>query len=478
MPDTHAPRLQAAAREGRQGSVRPVPARLAPTRPTLALVTLCAAVLIARLDTSVANLAVDPIGRSFRADLATLQWVIDAYNLAYAVLLLTGGLLADLRGRRHVFMAGCAIFTFASLLCALAPGIALLIAARALAGLGAALMLPASLALIRVVWPDPAARGRALGIWAACNGLAFVIGPPLGGVLIGWSGWRGIFLLVVPFGLAALALAARTLPDSADPADRHFDAAGQALGMAALGGLVVAAIEARRAAPAALGALAIAGAALVLFLVVEARRGPAALVPLRMFRVGAFRGAVVATLAMTFGMYGVLFLLPLTWQSTGRLDAVDAGLALVPMALVFALVSPFSGSLTQRVGARAMTSGGVAVIGGGLLVLGLTAFWRSVPAAEIGLILTGLGMGIATGPLLGVAVAAVPAARSGTAAALVNLARMVGATLGVAILGSVFAAAEGGAAGLRLAMLLGGLVQLSGAAVAWREARPVERVVR
>ena len=240
----------------------------------------------------------------------------------------------------------------------------------------------------------------------------------------------------------------------------------------ALGGLALAAIEAHGRPLAALVAFALSAIALAAFVSVEAKRGAAALVPLDLFRVSEFRGAVSATAAMTFGMYGVLFLLPLTWQSAGELSVVGAGIALMPMALVYVLVSPFSGVLSRKAGSRLMMSGGVAVIGAGLLVLAATAGWRSLGMAELGLALTGLGMGFATGPLLDAAVTAVPPARSGTAASLINVARMAGATIGVATLGTVFAIAQGGAAGLRLAMLLGGLVQLAGAAVAWVEARP------
>jgi MFS family permease len=169
---------------------------------------------------------------------------------------------------------------------------------------------------------------------------------------------------------------------------------------------------------------------------------------------------------MTFGMYGVLFLLPLAWQGSGALGPVGAGLALMPMALVFVAASPFSGPLTARMGVRATTGGGVAIIGCGLLLIGTTAGWPSIAPAVIGLALTGLGMGFATGPLMGAAVGAVDAGRSGTASALINVARMAGATVGVALLGTVFALAHGSAEGLRLAMLLGGLVQLASAAVA------------
>jgi hypothetical protein len=276
-----------------------------------------------------------------------------------------------------------------------------------------------------------------------------------------------VFFVVVPFGLAALASAPFVVSESSDPQDRHFDAAAQVLGIVTLGGLAMAAIESRDGA-LALVALVIAGMAFLAFLEVERRRGDAALVPLDMFRIRTFRGAIIATAGMTFGMYGVLFLQLLTWQSTGRLDAIGAGLALVPMAIIFALISPFSGALEARLGTRFMTGGGVGIIGCGLLTVGASAGSTSLVGAEIGLMLTGLGMGLATGPLTGAAVGAVSAARSGTAAALLNVARMVGATLGVAALGAIFALLQDGTEGLRVAMLLGGATQIAAAGVCWQ----------
>ena len=436
-------------------------------RRWLTLTTLCVAVLIAQVDTSVVNLAVQPIGRYFDADVGTLQWVVDAYNLLYAALLLTGGVLADLYGRRRIFMAGAALFSAASALCALAPSAALLIGARALAGLGAALLLPASLAIIRVVWPEPAVRAKVLGIWAASNGLALAIGPTLGGLLIEGFGWRSIFWVVVPLGLAALLLATAFIPESSHRQDRRFDFGGQVLGAAALGSLAVAAIESRRAPGIAIVATLVALSASALFLRIEKAHGSAALVPLDMFAQPEFRGAMAATASMTFGMYGVLFLLPLTWQAQRWLGPVGAGAALMPMALTFVAVSPFSGTLATRVGDRAMTAGGVGIIGLGLLLIAATTAAVSLPAAEAGLVMTGLGMGLATGPLMGVAVGAVSVARSGSAAALINVARMVGATLGVAVLGAVFALGHNALQGLETAMFLGGAVQLAGAAWAW-----------
>jgi len=190
-----------------------------------------------------------------------------------------------------------------------------------------------------------------------------------------------------------------------------------------------------------------------------------------MFRGGAFRGAVIATAAMTFGIYGMIFLLPLLWQRTGLLRPEGAGLALLPCALVFFLVSQRSGHMAQRARMRLMTAGGTAVIGCGLLLLATTQAGRPLVTAELGLALTGLGMGLNTGPLMSVAVEAVQAARSGTASALINVARMTGATLGVAMLGATFALNGGGTAGFRAAMLTGGLVQIGGAWIAWRSIR-------
>lgn len=436
-------------------------------RRWLTLVTLCIGVLIAQIDTSVVNLAVRPIGIYFSASVAELQWVVDSYNLVYAVFLLSGGLLADLLGRRSLFMVGVAIFTSASLFCAFSPTVQFLIGGRAFAGLGAALLMPASLSIIRVAWSDHNERGRVLGVWAACNGLALAIGPILGGLLIGQFGWRSIFLVVVPLGLVALVLAARTVTESSAPDGRHFDVPGQVLGAIALGSLAFAAIEAREAIFTAMIALAVSLLALAGFVTAEAKKGATALVPLDMFRIRNFQGAMIATIGMTCGMYGVLFLLPLTWQSTGMLNPAGAGVALMPMALVFVLVSPFSGAFSRKFGVHAATSGGVTVIGCGLLVLSVAAGRESIMADEIGLILTGLGMGLATGPLAGLAVSSVSPIRSGTAASLFNVARMAGAVIGVAVLGAVFAAAHDPATGLRLSMLLGGLVQLTCAVVAW-----------
>ncbi|ONW81735.1 MFS transporter, partial [Burkholderia cenocepacia] len=335
----------------------------APARHRLVLPALCIAVLIAQIDTAIVNLATEPIGTAFGARVSALQWVIDAYNLAYAVLLLTGGLIGDLYGRRRAFVLGATVLSGASVVCALAPTLGVLIAGRALAGAGAALLIPASLAIVRVLWRDPAERARALGIWAACGGIAMIVGPTLGGVLIHAFGWRSIFGVVIPFGIAAIALASAVVPESADPRGRRFDPAAQVLGAIAIGCVVFATIDARHDPQRAALLIGTGAAAIALFVRIERRLGTAALVPLDLFANRAFRGMLVGNGAMTFGGYGMLFVLPLAWQSHHVLDASGASLALLPMSVPFALVSFGSGAVAARVGARTAGAGGVALMG-------------------------------------------------------------------------------------------------------------------
>ncbi|HDR9587987.1 TPA: MFS transporter [Burkholderia stabilis] len=445
-----------------------------PARHRLVLPALCIAVLIAQIDTAIVNLATEPIGAAFGARVGALQWVIDAYNLAYAVLLLTGGLVGDLYGRRRAFILGAAVLSGASVVCALAPTLGVLIAGRALAGAGAALLIPASLAIVRVIWRDPAERSRALGIWAACGGIAMIVGPTLGGVLIHAFGWQSIFWVVIPFGVAAIVLAAAVVPESADPHGRRFDPAAQMLGAFAIACVVFATIDARHDAPRAALLAATGAAAVALFVRIERRLGTAALVPLDLFANRPFRGMLIANGAMTFGGYGMLFVLPLAWQSHHVLDATGAGLALLPMSVLFALVSFGSGAVAARFGGRAAGAGGVALMGAGLAAIGIGAAGSTdahaplLGWAETGLALTGTGLGLAVGSLAATAVGAVDAARAGTAASLMNVMRMIGAVFGVAVLGALYDACGGGAAGLRIAMMVGSTVQLACAALAWR----------
>jgi len=428
------------------------------------LVTLCLGVFMVQVDTSIVNLAAHAMGVALHAPLTALQWIVDGYNLTYAALLLSGGVLADLFGRRRMLILGTAIFTAGSLFCALAPSSAVLIAGRVMTGVGAALLLPSTLALIRVIWADAHERAHVIGIWAGINGAALAMGPPLGGFLIPIAGWRSIFALTIPLGLAVIRLGARVIPESSDPVGRHMDLRGQILAGLGLAGLATAVIES--GVIAGLSA-AVSGACFILFYFVERRAGEAAMVPLPLLRKPLFAAAVGVTAAMTFGMYGVLFLLPFVWLQSGTLNVSGAGVALVPMSLAFVALSHKSGAWSRRWGVRPMITGGMSLIGGGIAILALTQAGRPVWLAEIGLLFTGVGMALTTGPLLTVAVAAVDASRAGTASALVNTARMVGATLGVAVLGAIFATVPRGS-GFTVAMGGGAIVVFTAVLLAAR----------
>src|SRR6185437_6551863 len=362
-------------------------------RPRI-LFIVCLGVLIAQLDTSVVNLAARSIGTDLGAGVGALQWVLDAYNLAYACLLLTGGTLGDLYGRRRVFLLGILLFAAGSLVCGLAPGIGPLIVGRTLTGVGAALALPSSLAIIADVFPAGRERSRAIGVWASCNGIALAVGPTAGGVLLELAGWRSIFLVVVPVAALAVAMGLRDLPESAAPEGRRLDLSGQTLAIAALGLLSLAVIEGPRwgwDAASTIGC-GIAGVlALALFLAAQAR-GRAPMVPLGLFRSAPFSAAMLIAALMTFGIYAMLFLLPIYLQAVRGIGVVWAGLAMLPMALAFVVLSRRSGALASEWGARTVMAAGLACMAGGLLGLALvgraTPFW----AVEFFALVVGAGL--------------------------------------------------------------------------------------
>ncbi len=426
-----------------------------------ALLILCLAVLVAQVDTSVVNLAVHAIGIGLHASIDSLQWVVDGYNLSYAALLMTGGTWADIFGRRRVLRLGASLFVAGSLLAGFAPDISILVAGRVLSGVGAALLLPASLALIRVIWTEPAQRAHAIGVWAGTNGAALAIGPTVGGWLIQVAGWRSVFLLIVPLGLSVVIWSRQVIPESRDEQGRRVDVAGQSFGAIALAGVTLAAIAHADALPA----LGVAAVCTLLFVRTQSRAGPSAMLPLALLRNRRLAVANGVAAAMTFGMYGVLFLLPLVWQRKSGMSPLQAGLALLPMSLSFVALSHRSGHWAARFGTRRMMAAGMLGIGSGIAVLACTHAGRPLGLAEVGVFLTGIGMALNTGPVLALAVSAVDSARAGTASAMVNTARMIGATLGVALLGSVFASTSG-AGGFGKAMVAGATVVCAGAALA------------
>jgi MFS transporter, DHA2 family, methylenomycin A resistance protein len=460
--------------DGCMDTVKQTPTGAA-ARPGLVLLAASLGVLIAQIDTSVVSLAVKRIGADLGSTVSGMQWMMDAYNVVYAALLLTGGALGDLYGRRRIFVVGVVLFALGSIACAAAPNTAVLLAGRAVSGLGAALELPMTLVLLAVAYPDSNARQNAMGIWAACNGLAFIVGPTVGGLLVDTVGWRSIFYLILPLCAAALALARSSVPESASPEGRKLDLPGQAAAIAALGGLSFVAIEGAHlgwtSAPV-LAAAAIVAVAAVTFAFLE-RGNPHGLVPFEVFRSRPFSAALAIAGLMTFGMYALLFLMPLYFQTLLGDSPLMAGVRLLPLSVVFVAVSRWNGRIVERIGIRASMAAGMAAMGAGELVLAFVPRdagpWL-VPAA-LGIV--GVGLGLNTAPVNSVAVANVARERSGTASGLLNTARIVGATLGIAILGAVFAhfAGQSGAAatfleGLRPALGVGAAAELVGAGVA------------
>src|SRR6516164_2872914 len=448
-------------------------AREARPASSLVLLTMSLGVLIAQIDTSVVNLAVKPIGTDLKASVTELQWIVDVYNFIYASLLLTAGTLADLYGRRCIFGIGIALFTLGTVVCGLAPDVPTLVAGRAVAGLGAALEVPASLAILTTAYPDTRERTRALGIWASCYGIAIVIGPTAGGALVDASGWRSIFILIVPFLLVSLVLFMTVVPESSNPQGRRLDLPGQALAIASLGGLSLAAIEGPGwgwASTGSVAAFSLSVLAAVLFLRRQAG-ATGAVVPLPMLRHREFAACLAVAIAMNFGAYAMLFLTPLYFQTARGASALDAAVVLLPMSLSYMATSQLSGRIANKLGPRVPMTAGMGLMGLGLLILALIPLNDSLVLIESGLLAMGCGLGLNVGPMNAVAVANVPAARSGTASGLINTARMIGATLGVAVLGAVFAmhVAEGvvGTRGLAPAYLGGGIGELIGAAVAF-----------
>jgi DHA2 family methylenomycin A resistance protein-like MFS transporter len=439
---------------------------------TVVLLTTSLGVLIAQIDTSVVNLALTHIGANFHASVTALQWVVDAYNLVYASLLLTAGALADLYGRRRIFGLGIALFTVGSLLCGLAPNTETLVAGRIIAGIGAALEVPTSLAILAAAFPDSRERTWALGLWASCNGLAFIIGPTLGGILVDLAGWRSVFLLIIPVSVLALILTVTSVPESSNPAGRRLDVPGQALAITALGALSLAVIEGPRwgwmSYSSALSFVVSIGSSLLFLRRQAGVEG--GLVPLPMFKNRVFSASLVVAGCMTFGMYAMLFLIPLYFQAVRGNSALVAGLELLPMSVAFVVVSQLSGKIANELGPRVPMTSGMALMGIGLLMLALIPVHESLALIEAALLIIGCGLGLNTGPVNSVAVTNVAAARAGTASGLVNTARMVGATLGVAALGALFAMfSRGGTSivgGLAPAFIGGAAAELFGAVVA------------
>lgn len=434
------------------------------SRPGLALAALGASSFIITLDATALHVALPTIAHDLGASLTGLQWIANAYTLVFAGVLLTAGALADRLGARRVFFGALVFFVGASALCGLATSAAGLIVFRAFQGLGAAAIIPSSMALLVHANPDPRRRARALGIWSAISATALVAGPLLGGLLVGTVGWRPIFLLNLPVGLAALAAA--TISVGAPlPRPRAFDPAGQGLGIVALVGLVFAATEGRAlgwTSPWVLGAATLGLCAALAFLRVE-RRHPDPMLPPELFASRPFSAAVATAFLYNLAYYGALFALSLSLQSAGTTPE-GVGLLFAPMTAVTATGALLLGRVVARVGPQRPAAACLAVgaLGSlGLLVFGLGA----VPMLLAGVL---LGVGGSTLPaIVAAALENVPGGRTGIGSGVLNAARQCGGAFGVALLGSLIGTGPGATPGLALtavaaAFAAGALVALMG----------------
>jgi MFS transporter, DHA2 family, methylenomycin A resistance protein len=415
---------------------------------------------VIQLDVTIVNVALSRISAEFGATMVDLQWVIDAYTLGFAALLLSAGVVVDRLGSKQVFVTGFVGFAAASLACGLAPSPGFLNATRAIQGIGAALLVPSSLAILNDACAhDSRLRARAIGIWTAAGGVAIAAGPVVGGLLLTGLGWRSIFLVNIPICAFGIALTLRWVPPTQPNREkqRSFDLPGQALAIVALTAFIGAIIEARplgithpMVAAGSLLAL-VAGAA---FIAVEARTA-SPMLPLHFFRLPGFTPAVVFGVLANCTYYGIIFVLSLYLQKAMGYSTVQAGLAFIPLTATFIVSNIASGWMAGRTGSRApMILGGlIATVGFCLLdrLGGRSTFMDMLP----GFILIPAGMGLAVPAMTTAILSSVDRARSGTASAVLNAARQVGGAIGVATFGALVSGvtAERIISGLNIAAL-------------------------
>ncbi|MFJ9716611.1 MFS transporter [Streptomyces sp. NPDC101213] len=415
-------------------------------RRLLVLAICCMSLLIVSLDNTVLNVALPAMGRDLRAGTSGLQWTIDAYTLVLASLLMLAGSTADRIGRRKVFLTGLVVFSLGSLLCSLAPDLELLVAARTVQAVGGSMLNPVAMSIITNTFTDPRERARAIGAWGAVVGISMAAGPLIGGLLVESVGWRSIFWVNLPVGLAALLLTLRYVPESRAPKARRPDPVGQLLVIALFGCLTYAIIEAPEAGPGtSLPFAAVALAALLGLLYYEPRRDEP-LIDLRFFRSAPFSGATVIAVSAFAALGGFLFLSTLYLQNVRGLDALHAGLWMLPMALPTFLCAPLSGRLVGSRGPRVpLLVAGLAMTASGVLFAAFDAE-TSDPTMFLGYALFGIGFGFVNAPITNTAVSGMPRAQAGVAAAVASTSRQLGQTLGVAVVGAVLAAGVGASA--------------------------------
>jgi EmrB/QacA subfamily drug resistance transporter len=414
------------------------------SHPNLILGICCMSLLIVGMDVTIVNVALPAIQQDLHATLSGLQWILDAYTLVVASLLMLSGSMSDRFGRRRVFQIGLLLFIAGSLLCSLAHTMGQLIAFRALQGLGASMLNPVALSIIANAFPSPKDRARAVGVWGAVAGLSLAIGPLIGGALTQSVGWRSIFWINLPIGLTAVILAAMFVPESKAPRARAFDPIGQFLVFLCLASVTTAVIEGPHTGWSSwliLGLFATAAVALAIFLYYEPRRREP-LLDLRFFRSLPFSSATLLALCSFASFAGFLFLNALYLQQARGYSALHTGLCTLPLAVMMIVSAPLSGRLVGVHG----TLPSLLIAGAGFLfsTLILTDLTLTTPIGLLLLVyaLFGLGLGMVNPAITNNAVAGMPLSQAGVAAAIASTGRQVGAALGVAVAGTVVAASH------------------------------------
>jgi MFS transporter, DHA2 family, methylenomycin A resistance protein len=425
------------------------------------LVVMCVGYFLVLLDVTVVNVALPAIGGGLGSSVAGLQWVVDGYSLALACLLLASGTVGDLRGHRRIVLAGLGAFGIASLGCALAPNTGVLIGTRVLQGVGAALLLPGTLAIISRSYPGRAEQARAIGIWAAVGSIALPAGPLLGGVLVQGLGWRWVFAINIPIVLVAWIVVARRVPGDATnnvTTGRRLDRPGTVLAALTLAALTLAVIQAGHAGldPVAIGGAVVAVLAAVAFVRVE-RRAHDPMLPLDLFRGPAFTTANAAAGAMNLGTLGLLFVLTLYLQTVQSRSALLAGVAVLPLFLPLTILAPIAGRAAGRYGSKPVMIIGLVLAAFGVALVATWTAAASYPSLLPALLCWGVGLALLTPAVVAAAIAAAPADRSGLASGVNNTARQAGGAIGIAVYGAI-AGAPGDAASFLTGMHLTGVI--------------------
>jgi EmrB/QacA subfamily drug resistance transporter len=441
---------------------------------------LCFALFMIMLDNTVVNVALPAIRADLGISVSELEWTVAAYALTFASLLLTGGKLGDLLGRRLIFTIGLSVFTLSSLACGLSSSAPELISARAVQGIGAALMMPATLSIISATF-HARERGMAIGIWAGVSAMALAIGPLLGGIITEHISWNWIFYVNVPIGVLAVIAAIVVVPESRDTSnEQRLDLPGLLTSGIGLLALVYALIEGHQygwTSARIVGLFVVAAMALVAFVLLEMhQRLP--MLDLTLFRNGTFLGANIVAILVTLAMFGIFVFFPIYMQSFRGWSPIQAGAALLPWTLMVVVFAPIAGKLSDRVGSRWLMAGGMTVVAVCCLLLSTvtlhSTFWHMLPAFLLG----GLGMSFVMTPMSAAAMGAAPVAKAGVASGVLNTFRQVGVALGIALTGAIVAnraaaAAAGGASppeafvhGLTFAMRVSAAICVGAAIVA------------